>query len=146
MNYKNVIAGIISHLKTEFPTVNYESRDLSEGFLRPCFFVWLDNINVTNYHQQMGERSLTARISYFPTDMYTNNIELLETQQRLEDLFICSGGFNASDGTYVPVNDINMEISDEKILNANFDIMKVGFMPEEVAPKVDTINLDINNN
>jgi len=84
IDYKDIKKAVNKQLsKTE---IEIMSRDVEEGFNRPSFFVELDNVNRSSTVSQI-ERSLTVRIYYFPSERYNYSIEVLEMQDKLEDLF-----------------------------------------------------------
>lgn len=73
-------------LKTEFPSIYLESRDVTEGFKRPSFYVDLETIATETFsYSQRCE--MTCRIRFFPTDRYEYKEEAYDVQDRLERLF-----------------------------------------------------------
>lgn len=66
--------------------VEINSRDVSEGFNRPSFFVQLENSKRDGNESQVY-KALTIQIYYFPTDRYDYSIEVLEVQEQLENTF-----------------------------------------------------------
>jgi hypothetical protein len=85
ITYKDIKKAINTKLNNEF-NIEINSNDVKEGFKRPSFFVAFD-ILVKSSDQSQFDRSLTIRIYYFPTDRYEYSIELLDVQERLENLF-----------------------------------------------------------
>lgn len=67
--------------------IEINSRDVSEGFNRPSFFVQLDNVKTFSTPTHV-RRSLTVRIYYFPTERHENSMELLNMQEQIESLFV----------------------------------------------------------
>lgn len=82
---KDIRARIVYLLKQKFDLEVY-GDDVKEGFTRPCFFVRMDNHihSSTNYHI---EKTINVNIYYYPNDRYTNQMELIDIQRRLESVF-----------------------------------------------------------
>lgn len=85
---KNVIATISSILKTNFPNIDIPSTDIKEGSKRPYFYVELDDFKSKLLNKWNKECKISIRIYYFSKDEYKNQVELLEMQEALNDLFI----------------------------------------------------------
>ncbi|MED3549961.1 DUF6838 family protein [Cytobacillus praedii] len=85
ITYKDIKLAINSKLINKF-NIEVNSNDVKEGFIRPSFFVSLDNIAPSSTVDQV-EKSLTVRINYFPTDKDNFSLELLDIQEQLENLF-----------------------------------------------------------
>lgn len=85
ITYKDIKKAINTKLKKEFD-FEINSNDVKEGFNRPSFFVTLDNHNRSSNQDQI-QKSLTVRIYYFPTDRYEYSLEIMDIQERLENLF-----------------------------------------------------------
>lgn len=84
ITYKDIKIAINRKLKTLGIEIN--SRDVTEGFIRPSFFVeFLDSIRSADENQV--HKSLNVQIYYFPTDRYEYSIEVLDVQEKLENLF-----------------------------------------------------------
>ena len=115
ITYKDIRIAVNRQLSKTGIRIN--SRDVQEGFIRPSFFVQLDNVSRSGNETQI-ERSMTVRIYYFPSDRYEYSIEALETQEILEDLFDLK----------LPVRDrlFNVEefntFLNDGVLNCQFDI------------------------
>lgn len=84
ITYKDIRIAINQKLKTTGVPVN--SRDVSEGYPRPSFFVQLNNVGRSGDENQV-HKSMTVQIYFFPTDRYEYAIEVLEMQEALENLF-----------------------------------------------------------
>lgn len=85
---KNVIATISSMLINAFPEIPIQSTDIKEGFEQPSFYVELDNFKTNLLNKWHKEYKVSIRIYYFPSNDYKNQIELLEIQEILSDLFL----------------------------------------------------------
>jgi hypothetical protein len=82
---KDIKTAVVSKLNANF-TQEVQSSDVKEGFSRPSFFVELDNATSSSTEEQK-HRGLTVRIYYFPSDKNKNSIEILDTQEALENAF-----------------------------------------------------------
>lgn len=85
ITYKDIKKAINSLLTKEFAVV-INSNDVKEGFIRPSFFVQLENSNRSGDESQV-HKSLTVQIYYFPSDRHKYSIEVMEVQEQLENLF-----------------------------------------------------------
>ncbi|MCB5028012.1 hypothetical protein LGV96_09885 [Streptococcus mutans] len=93
------------------------SRDVSEGFKRPSFFVQLDNVTRHGSPEHI-DRSLTVRIHYFPKDRYEYAIEVLDITDALESLFDVK--LKVKDRQF-NIHDFDSSVSDG-VLQCYFDI------------------------
>lgn len=115
ITYKDIRKSINQQLSKTGIEIN--SRDVSEGFNRPSFFVQLNNIGRSSDESQV-HRSMMVQIYYFPTDRYEYSIEVLEMQETLEELFELK----------LPVKDRFFNVDEfrsdtvDGVLNARFDL------------------------
>lgn len=86
LTFKAIKKAINNKLIAKFPTIKITSKDVEEGFQRPSFFVQFDNVNRESY-RYYSIRSMTIRIYFFPSDLYNYSLEVLDVQQKLEELF-----------------------------------------------------------
>lgn len=86
LTYKQIVKRITDMLLTKFPTIEIQASDVEEGFQRPSFYVTLDNLNRVSY-RYYSIRTMTIRIYFFPTDRHNYSLEVLDVQQKLEELF-----------------------------------------------------------
>lgn len=115
ITYIDVRRAIVN--KLNLTTVKTYSKDVTEGFIRPSFFVQLDNVNRSGDNTQV-HKSMTVQIYFFPTDQYEYAIEVLNMQETLENLFDLKLPIL---NRLINVNDFNSGITDG-ILNVSFDI------------------------
>lgn len=115
ITYKDIRIAINQKLKTTGVPVN--SRDVSEGYIRPSFFVQLNNVGRSGDENQV-HKSMTVQIYYFPTDRYEYAIEVLEMQETLEELFDLK--LPVKDRLF-NVDEYNSFVNDG-VLNAMFDM------------------------
>ena len=95
LTYEQIVTAITSQLQTQFPSVSIVAEDVTEGssnaatgytFPRPSFTVTLENVSNDDM-LSVAERLLTCRILYFPTNIYTYSVEMLQTMDGLESAF-----------------------------------------------------------
>lgn len=116
ITYKDIKMSVNSLLTRHFD-IEINSNDVQEGFIRPSFFVSLDNPTRSSLMSQI-ERSLTIRIYYFPSDRYNYSVELMDIQERLENLFDLK--LSVKDRKFNIV-DVVSNVTDG-VLNLSFDI------------------------
>lgn len=85
IGYKEIKKAVNNLINKNFKA-KINSNNIKEGFMRPSFFIELDDVKQTAYEEQI-HRSMTIRIFYFPSDRETYSIEVLEVQQKLEEVF-----------------------------------------------------------
>ncbi|MGL6063762.1 MAG: phage tail terminator family protein [Fusobacteriaceae bacterium] len=121
VGFKDILVAVIKKIKNGIPGVTIESQDVEEGFNRPSFFIELDNIKIEDFMSSFQDRTLTARIIYFPSDKNKNQQELLEVMDKLNDVFVKESSMAINDETLVEVEAAETKIVD-KILHFSFDI------------------------
>lgn len=85
ITFKKIRIAVNNKLKQVF-NLPINSSDVTEGFLRPSFFVEFDEVNRTGLESQI-EKSLIVRIYYFPTSTEKASIEILDMQEELPNAF-----------------------------------------------------------
>lgn len=115
ITYKDIKLAINRKIKTLGIEIN--SKDVTEGFNRPSFFVEFLN-PVRSGDESQVHKSLSVQIYYFPTDRYDYSIEMLDMQDKLENLF----DLKLSVGDrLITINEASSEPVDG-VLNFSFDI------------------------
>lgn len=84
ITYADIKKAVNDNLKTLGIEIN--SRDVTEGFNRPSFFVQLEN-NIRSGSETQVQKTMTIQIYYFPSDRYDYSIDVLTKQEQLENLF-----------------------------------------------------------
>ncbi|UUV17372.1 hypothetical protein NRK67_00600 [Fusobacteria bacterium ZRK30] len=146
--YKDILAALVKYLETLPGEVEIQSQDIEEGFSRPSFFIELDNIKVDDFMKTSKIRDLTVRIIYFPKDKHINQVELLDMQESLEELFIENNYIEilpeTEDREAVLVEVENAKFNENKnILQFQFDInLDEYYIREDNYEKME--NLEIN--
>lgn len=115
ITYKDIRLAINRQLKKT--GIEITSRDVTEGFDRPSFFVQLDNVGRSGDESQV-HKSMTVRIYYFPTDRYEYSIEVLDMQETLENLFDLK---LAVKDRFFNVDEFTTFLNDG-VLNCSFDL------------------------
>lgn len=116
ITYKDIKLAINNLLISKF-SYEINSKDISEGFSRPSFFVEFDNV-VRSANSEQVLKSFTIIIYFFPSNRHNYSIEILEVQDKLEELFdlkleVLDRKFN--------IDEARSTISDG-VLNFEFDI------------------------
>lgn len=101
--------------------INTTSKDVSEGFDRPSFFISLDNIKASDFMREALDREITVRIYYFSSTIDNNKIELLNMQDKLIELFLEDNLIRVNEYVNIEVDELEFSIVD-KVLHCYFDI------------------------
>lgn len=120
ITYKDIKLAINSIILDNFIDIPIQSKDISEGFERPSFFVEFDNIKSNDMMNYFKSRNISIIIYYFPSNLYQNSLEILEIQEKLEYYFL-GQVIDVNDTCFITVNDMEFEIIDG-VLEASFDI------------------------
>lgn len=115
ITYKDIKIAVNRKLKTL--GIEITSKDVTEGFNRPSFFVEFLN-SIRSADENQVHKSLNVQIYYFPTDRYEYSLEVLEIQEQLEYLFELK--LPVVD-RLLTINEANADMVDG-VLNFSFDI------------------------
>ncbi|WP_432408557.1 phage tail terminator family protein [Wukongibacter sp. M2B1] len=144
ITYSDIVTAINTKIELKFPNIEIQSTDVEEGFSRPSFFIPLNNIKTSDFMNFARDRTITVRIYYFPTDRYSNQIEILEMQDSLEEAFIDDNEIQVNEDFIIGIYESEIEIVDG-VLQFEFEI----FISEEydsVDNEVETMeDLQITN-
>lgn len=83
---KDIKLAINNLIEATFPEIEISSKDIKEGFSRPSFFIDFEAMSKHSTEEQVI-RELQIIIYYFPSDPHKNSLELLEVQEKLEEVF-----------------------------------------------------------
>ena len=86
IDLKTAINNVLSTVTVDGKAIDITSRDVTEGFIRPSFFVHMETTNSASDENQRY-RELAIQIYYFPSDRYEYSIEVLEVMESLENAF-----------------------------------------------------------
>jgi len=138
LKLEHIMAAINKKLIDKFG-LEVNENDIQEGFNRPSFFVKFDNLYKSDYLYTF-ERSLTVRIHYFPSDRNRYQLEVLDKQQEIENLFYM--GFDVMDRN-VKTNDIQSDVIDG-VLMVSFDMTYIDSSYQEpVHEKMQELSVDV---
>lgn len=106
--------------------VKIQSQDIEEGFLRPSFFIELDNIKVEDFMKKLQEKNITVRITYFPSDLKGNQVENLKVLDKLNEIFLEDNILELDNNFVTEVNEVEASIIN-RLVHYSFEI----FLSEE---------------
>jgi hypothetical protein len=86
LTYKYIVKTATDMLLAKFPTIEVQASDVEQGFQRPSFYVITENAHRESY-RYYSVRTMDIVIYFFPTSRDNYAIEMLDTQQKLEELF-----------------------------------------------------------
>jgi hypothetical protein len=116
---KDVAIAINAKLKQVLPQYKIQSTDIKEGFTRPCLYVDFDNATKSPFGSHGVERNIHVIVYFFPTSINQYKIEMLETQDILENAFDHS--LTIKDGFVVFIDEATSDKVDG-ILQFSFDV------------------------
>lgn len=143
---EEIAIAVNAKLKQAFPAIAINTKDITEGFARPSFTVDFDNSTRSPFGSHGVERNVHVIIYFFPTDRYQFKIEMLGTQEQLEDAFdhtltikegfvvyIDEAGSNKVDGVlqfafdvhYIEIDDSDASGNQELMENLNITVERV---------------------
>ena len=108
------------------------SQDIEEGFERPSFFVSLENIKQKNHMSNALERTGDIRISFFPSNKHKNQVEILDTQDLLTDIFQKERDIKLESGSVIQVDEADVDVVD-KVLHFDFKIWLLELYDREIT-------------
>lgn len=100
---------------------NIEVLDVDEGINRPSFFMSFDNIKASDFMREALDREVTVRIYYFSSTIDNNEIELLNIQDKLNEIFLEDNLIKVNEYMNVEVDELEFNVID-KVLHCYFDI------------------------
>jgi len=122
MELKTIVKTINNMLKAKFLDIHRQSTDIQEGFKRPSFFVTTDSNKSGQQNDRITNKKVGIRIYYFPSNEHNCQIELLEMQDSLDELF--SNGFMIQEGedkTYINLDEDGIDFNTtDNVLQALF--------------------------
>lgn len=141
LSLKDIIKAVNNEIKIVFPKINISSEDIKEGFKRPSFFVNIENNMSNKFNEVTKEKKLTIRIYYFPSDRYKNRVELLEAQDKLENIFF--EGLKVNDNTFIPLADDMEAIIVDGVLQLSLYLYVLEEIEDtDTSPLMDTLHID----
>lgn len=77
----------ISKMLSDKTKITIQSTDIREGFTRPSFYVTFPSTKKSPFNEYLYERNLSCKIYYFPKSKDDYSLELMEMQEKLENMF-----------------------------------------------------------
>ncbi|WP_163468474.1 DUF6838 family protein [Fusobacterium sp. IOR10] len=131
---KNILENIHEKLTIAFPGIEIQSQDMKEGFIRPSFKFYSSDVNVKNGMKKFRETEATINIVYFPKHQEINQEELLDTLEKLNEIFQDNNMLIIKEKIYIEIEEIDSSIVD-KTLYFDFDINFEEEIPVEEKEK-----------
>ena len=114
-----ILKSVNLKLRSEFPNIEIDSKDLNEQFKRPSFRTELDGLKTSALMTSYKERDFTIRIYFFTTSMKNGRLERLETIGKIENAFI--GSLKVTEKFIINIDEIDFEEREDGVLIASFD-------------------------
>lgn len=138
---KDVLLVINTILNANFPNIEIQATDIEEGFNRPSFFVEVENNNTSNLMTNYKDKNLSIRIYYFPSNRETYQIEIIEVEEKLEELFCQKIKIN--EDFYIAIDETESETID-RVLQFVFDLNYVQELEDtDESELIDTLDINI---
>lgn len=105
-------------IKVEFGNIAF-STDVTENIVRPSFYIEFDGMRAQDFMNKAIDRNINANIMYFSATRDKNKLELMETIDKLNKIFVEDGIISVNDNFGVQVwDEVEIEIVD-KVLHYN---------------------------
>lgn len=141
IKYTDILKAINAKIKEAFPDKEIQSKDITEGFERPSFFIDFSNMAATEMMNYFRNRVTTIVIYYFPSDRYKNRIEILGIQDKLEEIFLDM--LKVNEDFIITINETEANIVDG-ILQFSFDLETVEQIERESPePLIEELDIEI---
>lgn len=118
VKYIDIHKAIVNRIQKH---TNTECFNVDEGIIRPSFFISLDNVQASDFMNEALDRNITVRIYYFSTTVDNNEVELLNMQDKLIEIFLEDNLIKIDDYINVEVDKLDFSVVD-KVLHCYFDI------------------------
>lgn len=119
VKYTEIHKAIVEKLNST--GIDTTGKDVSEGFDRPSFFMSFDNVKASDFMREALDREITVRIYYFSTTVDNNKIELLNMQDKLNEIFLEDNLVKVNEYMNIEVDELEFNVID-KVLHCYFDI------------------------
>lgn len=137
---KKIIIGITELLKEHFVGINVYSNDIKTGYNCPCFFIDISNIKTEKLTAKIDILSVNLIISYVNEDEIINQIESLETSEKLRNALL-EKTIKVDEGISFQIYENSIEIEDNYI-SIEFDVeMQLIKDIEEHLPFMEEISI-----
>lgn len=119
VKYTEINKAIVEKLNST--GIDTTSKDVSEGFERPSFFMSFDNVRASDFMREALDREIIVRIYYFSSTVDNNEIELLDMQDKLNEIFLEDNLIRVNEYMNIEVDELEFNVID-KVLHCYFDI------------------------
>ena len=126
---------------TTYNTVKFSSTDIKVKITRPSLFLEFDSNRIGLFNANNKERTLSAKVYYFPSDVSKFKIEDMEVQGYLENIFLKYLVVN--DTFVINITEIDFTITDG-VLTCTMELYTVEDITNEVF--ADTAQSTVNDN
>ncbi|MBW9170777.1 hypothetical protein K2F43_06095 [Clostridium estertheticum] len=93
--------------------VVFSSTSITEDIIRPSFYITFNNNKTNKFNYGLKERTLEFKLFYFAKTIKNSQLELLEMQDILENLFLEE--IEVTEGFNLPVADeVNIDVYNEQ--------------------------------
>ncbi|MBO7747355.1 hypothetical protein I8J29_24525 [Paenibacillus sp. MWE-103] len=137
---KQISKAINAKLNDILPDVEIQSKDIREGYPRPCLYVDFEDVTASMAGAKLRERTIPVVIYYFPTDPNKVKIELLDVQEKLEVAFV--GDFPIMDGFVVQIFEADA-VKVDGVLQFSFDVYTLEVDDRETDNGPDMLDISI---
>jgi len=121
VTYSEIIKAINLKIQQSFLDVPFQSIEDKEGLIRPSFRTNIEGISASNFMNFAKDRELTVRIYYFPKEKYKYRMELLDVQDKLEDLFLLENTIVTESSFVIEIFEFQFDVVDG-VLHFYFDL------------------------
>lgn len=121
VTYSEIIKAINLKIQQSFLDVPFQSIEDKEGLIRPSFRTNIEGISASNFMNVAKDRELTVRIYYFPKEKYKYRMELLDVQDKLEDLFLLENTIVTESSFVIEIFEFQFDVVDG-VLHFYFDL------------------------
>lgn len=118
VKYTEISRAIVERLENN---TNIEILSVDEGITRPSFFVLFDNVKASDFMRETLDREITVRIYYFSSTVDNNEIELLNMQDKLNEIFLEDNLIRVNEYMNIEIDGLEFNVTD-KVLHCYFDL------------------------
>ncbi|WP_353096232.1 DUF6838 family protein [Tissierella praeacuta] len=118
VKYTEISKAIVEMLENN---TNIEVLSVDEGITRPSFFMSFDNVKATDFMREALDREITVRIYYYSSTIDNNEIELLNMQDKLNEIFLEDNLIRVNEYMNIEIDELEFNITD-KVLHCYFDL------------------------
>ena len=138
---KDIKAAIIEKLRSRFPNYEYYSGlEVIEGYEKPCFFTFIEILDVSKINTNISNTDYLFLIDYFQPEK--DEIDLLEKMEEIINLFL--NGFKVKDRYIVPELSQNYIGKNKNILEIELSFSVIQeITKEETEDKIENVKVNL---